>query len=105
MSDFDCNKVNSPYEVPIIFYVKLKDALSLPLSIIFNKSLSEGVFPSKWKLNFISPTYKSGNKSDVTNYRPVSIICAKIFEKLVFKALFDFVKSPISTSQHDFYTG
>lgn len=104
LSSFDCNKISNPDDIPMIFYVRLKDTLSLPLSIIFNKSLSEGVFPDLWKLSFISPIFKSGKKSDVTNYRPVSIICAsaKIFEKLIFQLVFEFVKSSISYCQHVF---
>lgn len=107
LSSFDCNKISSPDGIPMIFYVRLKDNLSLPLSIIFNKSLSEGSFPDLWKLSFISPIYKSGKKSDVANYRPISIICAssKIFEKLIFRAVFEFVKSSISPCQHGFFNG
>lgn len=107
LSSFDCNKMSSPDDIPMIFYMRLKDAVSLPLSIIFNKSLSEGIFPELWKLSYISPIYKSGRKSDVTNYRPVSIICAsaKIFEKLIFRVVFDFVKSSISSCQHGFFNG
>lgn len=39
LKSFDCNKVSSPDEIPMIFYVRLSETLSLPLSIIFNKSL------------------------------------------------------------------
>lgn len=107
LNSFDCNKMSSPDDIPMIFYVRLRDVLSLPLSIIFNKSLAEGVFPEIWKLSFISPIYKSGRKSDVTNYRPISIICAsaKVLEKLIFQAVFQFVKSSINSCQHGFFVG
>lgn len=85
LSSFDCNKMSSPDDIPMIFYVRLKDTLSLPLSIIFNKSLSEGVFPDLWKLSFISPIYKSGRKVDMTNYRPISIICASALSAWLFQ--------------------
>ena len=40
---------------------------------INNKSLSsQGVFPSRWKEEFIFPIYKPGNKQDITNYRPIA---------------------------------
>lgn len=71
LSSFDCNEISSRDGIPMIVYVRLKDALSLPLSIIFSKSLSEGVFPDLWKLSFTSPIYKSGKKCDVTNYHPI----------------------------------
>lgn len=57
LCSFDCNKVNSPDSVAMIFYKKLSDNISLPLAMIFNKSLSSGIFPSAWKLSFITPIY------------------------------------------------
>lgn len=73
----------------------------------FDCNKAEGAFPSLWKRSYISPNHKSGRKTDISNYRPVSIICAsaKIFEKLVYKVIFAFVIASISSSQHGFYTG
>ena len=45
------------------------------LTKIFNKSLASGVFPTKWKTSKITPIYKSGDHSDVNNYRPIAILC------------------------------
>ena len=59
--------------------------LSRPLLItgIFNQSLVTGIFPSDWKMAEVSPIFKNGSKSDLNNYRPISVIptLAKIFEK------------------------
>jgi len=102
---FDKNKVASTGNLPMMFFMQLSLALSLPLSIIFNKSMMQKKFPSKWKIGFVSPIFKEGDKSKVTNYRPVSILCAmsKIFERLVFIKLFDSVKLNIRHSQHGFF--
>lgn len=102
---FDRNKVASPAGVPMMFFMHLSLSLSLPLSILFNKSLAECKFPSKWKTGFVSPIFKEGNKDDVANYRPISILCAisKVFERLVFNKLFDEVKSDIHYTQHGFF--
>ena len=79
---------------------------SKPYSIIvvFNKSLREGTFPDCWKLAFINPIYKKGNKAFVENYRPVSILNAlsKVFERLVLNHISPFVYSLISSRQHGF---
>lgn len=45
-----------------------------PLFLIFRKSLDEGIFLDIWKLRNITPIYKSDDKSDVFNYRLISII-------------------------------
>jgi hypothetical protein len=52
---------------------------------MYNCSLLSGIFPDDWKLAKISPIYKSGNKQECGNYRPISVlsVVAKIFEKLV----------------------
>ena len=52
---------------------------------IYNCSLLSGIFPDDWKLAKVSPIYKSGNKQECGNYRPISVlsVVAKIFEKLV----------------------
>lgn len=104
---FDVNKIASPDCIPMMFFVNLSLSLSIPLSILFNKSLAENKFPTKWKLSFVSPIFKDGDKNDVSNYRAVSILCAvsKIFERLVFNMLFELVKDKIDESQHGFFAG
>ena len=63
------------------------------LTGIFNQSLLTGIFPSDWKLAKVSPIFKNGSKSDLNNYRPISVIpaVAKIFEKIVYDQLYHYV--------------
>lgn len=105
LKKFDMNKVASSDGVPVMFYRNLADSLALPLSILFNKSLSCHMFPSRWKEGFISPIYKEGDRQDVTDFRPVTILCAisKIFERLVYDELFSKIKNKIHESQHGFF--
>ena len=60
------------------------------LSIIFNKSISQGVFPKNLKIGKVCPIYKGkGSKSDPDNYRPITVlsVIARLFEKLVHEQL------------------
>ena len=52
------------------------------LEFIINKSISTGKFPSVWKEAKVKPMFKNGNKEDVNNYRPISILptISKIIE-------------------------
>jgi len=64
-------------------------ALCEPLKMIFNKSLSTGVFAHRWKLATLSPIFKSGYKNIVSNYRPIAKISnvSEMFEQVVAKQL------------------
>jgi Reverse transcriptase (RNA-dependent DNA polymerase). len=78
--------------------------LAAPLTFIFNKSLDSGKFPDRWKLSYLSPIFKSGDKSGVKNYHPVCIssILPKLFENIVSKSLYPALSSIINDQQHGF---
>jgi hypothetical protein len=63
--------------------------IALPLSHIFNISLSSGVFPSKLKLCRVIPIFKAGSALECDNYRPISLLSSisKILEKIVAEKL------------------
>ena len=42
---------------------------------MFNLSLSTGYLPLDWKLSTVTAIHKKGSKSEVSNYRPISLTC------------------------------
>ena len=68
------------------------DTIIDSLTFIFNLSLNTGIFPDDLKYAKVTPIYKSEDRKDCSDYRPISVIStvAKIFEKLVYKTT-DFV--------------
>ena len=46
------------------------------LLVVFNLILNTGIFPDEMKLAKTIPIYKSGEKTDCENYRPISVISA-----------------------------
>ena len=52
-----------------------------------------GIFLSDWKLDKVSPIFENGSKSDLNNYRPISVIptVAKIFEKIIYDQLYQYL--------------
>ena len=56
-----------------------------PLTHICNSSFQTGRFPDLYKIAKIIPVYKNGDKNNVNNYRPISLLTSisKILEKLV----------------------
>ena len=67
-------------------------SIAKPLKYLFESSLTAGIFPEDWKKANIIPVDKKESKNCLKNYRPISLlpIFSKIFEKLIFNALFHF---------------
>ena len=65
-----------------------------PLSYICNLSFQSGVFPDEMKIAKIVPLFKSGNRQEFSNYRPVSILpqFSKMLEKLFCNRLVSFIQ-------------
>ena len=57
------------------------------------KKVSVITCPSDWKLAKVTPIFKNGSKSDLNNYRPISVIpaVAKIFEKIIYDQLYNYL--------------
>lgn len=98
------NKTNSPDNIPMVFYKRTLPSICEPLRIIFNNSLQKRIFPQKWKISFITPLHKNGDKSDIQNYRPISIISAvsKILEKIMYTFIQNKVQDLLCSQQHGF---
>ena len=78
-------KSTGPDGMHPFFLLSLADVICTPLTIIFNKSLKEGVVPIQWLEACIAAIHKKGLKSEVGNYRPVSItsVLCKILESII----------------------
>ena len=70
----------------------LKSALAVKPSILvhlFGQSLSLGIFPRKWAIGYINILPKGGDKTNPSNWRPITQTClpGKLLEKIVQKRL------------------
>lgn len=63
------------------------------LAEVFNKILETGSYPQCLKIARVVPVFKSGDASDVNNYRPISTLSTfnKIIEKLLINRLIPFL--------------
>ena len=73
----------------------LKAAASVvcePLTHIFNCCLDSGQFPDSFKVVKVIPVFKKGNRQEMDNYRPISIIpvISKVFEILLNKQIYHY---------------
>ena len=76
---------------------KLLPALLDPLTIVFNKSLIEGIFPEAMKKADVVPLYKSKDHQESNNYRPISLLLtlSKLLEKVMYKRTYSFLESSV----------
>ena len=60
------------------------------LTDLFNFSIASGEFPSDWKVAKVCPLFKSGEKCDANNYRPISVLpsIARVFERILFEQIY-----------------
>ena len=83
--------------------------IAYPFSLLANRFISEAVFPNSEKCAKIVPLYKSGEKSQLDNYRPISILPAfsKVIERLIYRQLHKYLKDNkfLSPAQFGFRSG
>ena len=60
---------------------------------LFKLSLYKGIVPVEWKTASVIPLQKDGDKSQVNNLRPVSLLCmvVKLIEKIVHKCVYGYL--------------
>lgn len=104
LSNIDTTKGLGPDGIHPLLLKNCSALLCRPLSIIFNKSLSSGVFPSKWKRSSVRPIFKKGAKSNTENYRCIAKLptIAKLFESIFNIKMTECIRRHIIPQQHGF---
>ena len=76
MSHHSCPLI---YLIYLIYFELILDPQSSILDLVFpgnllNRSIVSSVSPTEWKSPKVIPLFKKGERSDLNNYRPISII-------------------------------
>lgn len=117
----DCDEVNTILmnlktdsavgwdNIPTSFLKLARNELVPIITHLANLCFTKGVFPTALKRSIITPVYKSGDKTEVSNYRPISVLPAlsKIVEKLMNSRLINYMNNfnILSSSQFGFRRG
>ena len=86
LNSLGINKATGLDDKPSRFVKYDATIVACPLTHVINFSLIRGVVPDNLKSVRVVPLYKNSDKTDVGNYRPVSIltIISKVFERVVY---------------------
>ncbi len=86
--------------IPPEFLKDITDTLIDGIHKLFNSIFKSGIFPAAWKLDRKTPIYKSGNKLDPNNYRPIAV--HSVFRKLYCKILHDRLNNIIDLHENQY---
>ena len=86
-------KASGPDEINNRVLREAANELSILLCDLFNYSLTKSQVPDKWKEANVCAIFKKGDKSLVSNYRPISLLSniEKVFERIIFKHVYNFI--------------
>ena len=79
------------------------------LKYLLGKSIEKEVFPSALKIARVTPLFKGGDPSDISNYRPISVLLcfSKILERIMYNRLYKYLTTEklLYSKQFGFQTG
>ena len=109
ISLLNIKKAYGPDGISPIFLKEGGTGIVKSLTLLFNSCLQQQIMPSTWKQANVLPLFKKGSRSDLNNYRPISLLScvSKLFEKIIHKYLYNFLldNSLISCFQSGFLPG
>ena len=71
----DLNNSSPGYdEVPAIVLEQNIHMLIKPLTYLINSSINKGIFPDELKIAKVISIFRSGEKTSIENYRPISVL-------------------------------
>ena len=90
-------KINKYSGVNNVYFNIIKKCFGAPcetLIYLFQLSLEKRVFLDDLKIAKVTPVYKAGDHSDISNYRPIPFVpCfSKILECLMYNRLYKYLK-------------
>ena len=98
LQTLDLNKSTGEDQLPPKLVKLLANVLDAPLTKAINASIIEGRFPNRAKRAAVAPLYKGDDRTQVKNYRPVSILntISKVYEKALKQQIAPFVDKTLS---------
>ena len=86
LNNLSTNKATGLDDITSRFVRDSASVIACPLTHVINLSIIQGVVSDDLKSAMVVPLFKKNDKTEVGNYRPVSIlsIIFKVFERVVY---------------------
>ena len=106
IANLNINKPTTFNNIPAKILVDYKDIYSQFIFTFYNNCISESSFPSTMKMAEITPAHKKDDKTDKSNYRPVSILpsISKVFERIK-EDISQYMRNKLSPYLYGFHKG
>ena len=106
LNDIDLFKATGPDSFPPKLLKELSNNLTPCLTLLFRASLHQSALPEDWKTTLVTPLFKRGNRSDPSDYFPISLtsVCCKVLEHIIYSNIASHLESynVLSSSQFGF---
>ncbi|MEW8544911.1 MAG: reverse transcriptase family protein [Candidatus Thiodiazotropha sp.] len=92
LQNLNISKASGPDLISPILLKEGAEILANPLKTVFNRSLENCYFPIAWKHANVSPIFKKDDRTQPSNYRPISLLSqiGKTMERCVHKQLYNY---------------
>ena len=107
LSRLDVSKASGIDSIPNYVLKLCSTSLCKPVHYLFNQCYQQSYLPVEWRAHTIIPIHKSGDKSSVFNYCPISLLCciSKVLEYIICTKLYEYISGLISVNQFGFMRG
>ena len=104
VNKFKNKKSTDHTDIDMMIVKNIIETVVSPFTHICNLSFETGIFPEKMKTAKVIPIFKCGDKQELTNYRPISLLSqfSKILEKLFVERLDNFIEKHHLLSNHQY---
>ena len=106
LQELDSHKATGPDRIPANLLKQTASQTAPLLTLIFKASIEQGKLPDDWKLAYVIPIFKKGNRRSALNYRPISLtsICCKVLEHILYSSIFTHLErhKVLCEQQHGF---
>ena len=109
LQNHNSHKAYGPDQIPIRLLKETSTQIAPVLLLIFKALLQQGKYQKTINmLSYVTPEFKSSERSKPGNYRPVSLacVCCKLLEHIIYSSIMTHLRNQhvLSEAQHTWFS-